>query len=323
MIFDLHCDTIWRLDTAREEGRRLSLKRSILQVDEQKLMAGKYFAQCFALYIPNKYKNPYERCLNAFQVYQSEMERSELLAPVYRYADFEKNRKNGKISSVLTMEDACPIGKDLKKLHTLYDLGVRMIGLTHNLINSVGYPNFSDGESDGKIPNVTQGLTEFGRILVKEMNTLGIIVDVSHLSDKGFYDVIELSEKPIVASHSNARGVCRNARNLTDDMLYKLADNGGVMGMNYAHHFLHDNAERGRQTISCVIEHMRYIRKKIGIEHIALGSDFDGIDTEIQLKDASMMTELVIALEKAGFTSDEIEKITYQNALRVFKQNIY
>lgn len=321
MIFDLHCDTIWRLDSAREEGRRLSLKQSILQVDEQKLKAGEYFAQCFALYIPNKYKNPYERCLKAFQIYQSEMEKSEWLVPVYRYADFKKNKQNGKISAILTMEDACPIGKDLNKLRALYDLGVRMICLTHNLINSVGYPNYSS--PDRTIPNVTQGLTEFGRILVKEMNTLGIIVDVSHLSDKGFYDVIELSKKPIVASHSNARGVCRNVRNLTDDMLYKLADNGGVMGMNYAHHFLHDNAERGRQTISCVIEHIRYIRRKIGVEHIALGSDFDGIDAEIQLKDASVMTELVIALEKAGFTSEEIEKITYQNALRVFKENIY
>ena len=326
MIFDLHCDTIWKIDMAREKNEQISLKKSSLQIDEEKLLKGGYFAQCFAIYIPNKYENPYERCLNAISIYQTELAKSENLLPVYNYEDFKRNEEQGKISSVLTMEDGCPIGEDLYKLDNLYNLGVRMICLTHNLINPIGYPNFGkyfpNGSPDRTVPNVTRGLTDFGRTLIKKMNKLGVVIDVSHLSDKGFYDVIELSEKPIVASHSNARAVCGNIRNLTDDMLYKLADNGGVMGMNYANHFLHDNAEQGRKTIECVLEHIKYIKKKIGVEHIALGSDFDGIDSNIQLKDASRMEELIEILEKATFTSGEIENITHKNALRVFKASM-
>lgn len=323
MIFDLHCDAIWKIDTARKEGKTVALKRSDLQIDEEKLVKGGYFAQCFAMYIPNKFEDPYERCLSAIDLYYSELKECSHLAPVYEYADFEKNRKNGKISSVLTMEDGCPIGEDLEKLRRLYALGVRMICLTHNLINPIGYPNFgryfADGSPDRTVPNLTHGLTEFGRTLVQEMNKLGVAVDVSHLSDKGFYEVIELSEKPIVASHSNARGVCGNPRNLTDDMMKKLAENGGVMGMNYAKQFMHDDGRKGRETIACVVEHAKYIKRKIGVDHIALGSDFDGIDVDIELKDASKMPLLIEAFSRAGFTDEEIEKITYQNALRVFQ----
>ena len=154
------------------------------------------------------------------------------------------------------------------------------------------------------------------------MNKLGIIVDTSHLSDKGFYDVIKISKKPIVASHSNARAVCGHIRNITDDMLFKLADNGGVVGINYAKQFLHNIPSKGVNTIECVLAHVKYIKKKIGVENIALGSDFDGIDENITLSDCSKLGELITALKKEKFTDSEIEKITYQNALRVFKENL-
>ena len=326
MIFDLHCDTIWKISNAKEKGERIRLKKSYLQVDEEKLLKGDYFAQCFAVYIPNQYANPYERCLRDVEIYQEEIQKSQVLAPVYRYSDFENNKKNGKISAVLTMEDGCPIGENFDNLYTLQRKGVRMICLLHNLVNPIGNPNFGryimDGSPDPKTPNITSGLTEFGRALVQEMNKLGIVIDVSHLSDKGFLDVIELSSRPIIASHSNARAVCGHIRNLTDEMLYKLAGNDGIIGINYAKQFMHDNQELGRNTLECALEHIRYIKRKIGVEHIALGSDFDGIDPDIELADASNMNMLIAALEKAGFTSEEIEKITYKNALRVFKENM-
>ncbi len=326
MIFDLHCDTIWQISQAKDKGEELSLKKSYLQIDEEKLIRGNYFAQCFAIYIPNKYPDPFKRCLRDVEIYESEIGKSRVLAPVYHYSDFEKNAKAGKISAVLTMEDGCPIGENLDNLYTFYQKGVRMICLLHNLVNPIGYPNFgrrfSGHAPDTRIANTSTGLTEFGKLLVKEMNKLGIVIDVSHLSDKGFYDVIKLSKRPIVASHSNARGVCGHVRNLTDDMLYKLAENDGILGVNFAKQFMHNNEVQGRNTSECALRHIRYVKKKIGVEHIALGSDFDGIDSNIELSNASKIHLIIQALEKGGFSSEEIEKITHKNALRVFKANM-
>lgn len=326
MIFDLHCDTVWRIWQRQKKGENVILaKDDGLQLDEKKLKEGNYFAQCFATFVPANAENAYDRLKEMLAVYETQLESSSLLQPVRCFDDFAKNREAGKISAVLTMEDAAPLGNSLERLRECYDYGVRMIGLTWNYPNAVGYPNirnFKGTRPDMFEPETEYGLTDFGRELVREMNGLGIVVDVSHLSDKGFYDVLETSEKPIIASHSNARGVCRNVRNLTDDMLKKLADNGGIAGMNYAAAFLNEDEERGRQTVSHVIKHMQYVKKKIGVEHIGLGSDFDGIDPKIELKTAAHMPLLVQALESAGFTADEIDKVTYQNALRVFKENM-
>ena len=326
LIFDLHCDTIWKISEAQRRGESIFLKKSNLQVDEEKLIKGNYFAQCFAVYIPNEYPDPYARCLHDIDIYDRQIKQSRVLAPVYDFADFQKNEKNGKISAILTMEDGCPIGEDFDKLYTLHRKGVRMICLLHNLVNPIGNPNFggyfADGSPDRSVANTATGLTDFGRALVQEMNKLGIVIDVSHLSDKGFYEVVQLSEKPIMASHSNARTVCCDIRNLTDDMLIKLAENGGVAGINYANHFMSNDAEYGRNTVKCALLHMRHIKKKIGVDHIALGSDFDGINPDIEISDASKTGRLIVALEKEGFSTDEIEKITYRNALRVFKANM-
>lgn len=326
MIFDLHCDTIWKISEAKRKGEEIRLRKSYLQIDEEKLIKGNYFAQCFAIYIPNQYPDPFQRCLHDVEIYHDQIQQSRVLAPVYDYSDFEKNAKSGKISAVLTMEDGCPIGENFDNLYALYHKGVRMICLLHNLVNPIGNPNFgryfADGSPDTTIANEATGLTDFGRELVKEMNKLGIVIDLSHLSDKGFYDVAELTEKPIVASHSNARSICAHVRNLTDDMLYKLAENGGVTGINYANRFMHDNETLGKHTSECALQHIRYIKKKIGIDHIALGSDFDGIDPDIEISDASKISLMIAALEKDGFSTEEIEKITYKNALRVFKENM-
>ncbi len=326
MIFDLHCDTLLGLHRAKKRGEPLCFQKTPLQVDERKLQTGGYFAQCFAVFVPITEADPYARCNELIDVYEEAVASSTVLQPVLRFSDFAKNNKAGKISSVLTMEDASPIGTSLSRLREFYGRGVRMIGLTWNYPNAVGYPNFQNfilGEKpDLFTPETERGLTEFGRALVEEMNALGIVIDVSHLSDKGFYDVIKKSWKPIMASHSNARGLCRNVRNLTDDMLKKLAENGGVIGMNCAAGFLCEDEERGRKTLSFLLSHMKYIKERIGAEHIALGTDFDGIDPNIELADASYMPLLLAEMERAGFTPEEIEKISYQNALRVFKENM-
>ena len=146
-----------------------------------------------------------------------------------------------------------------------------------------------------------------------------MLVDVSHLSDAGFYDVAKIAKKPFVASHSNARGVCTHARNLTDKMLKKIADVGGMVGLTYVKAFLHTDKILGARTLDRLVEHIRYVRKIAGVDCIALGSDFDGADSDIELSDASKTPLLVSRLEKEGFSTLEIEKITYKNALRVFQ----
>ncbi len=323
-IIDLHCDTLWRMDNARGKRKKISLQKSDLQVDEEKLLSGGYLAQCFAVFTPNQFRNPYEKCLRAIDLYYQELKKCPSIAPVYSYADIEKNAREGKVSAILTMEDGCPIDEDFSKLERLYRLGVRMICLTHNLVNQIGAPNYgkylADGRPDCLTPNTQTGLTEFGKTLIKKMNEKGIVVDLSHLSDKGFYDALACTEKPIILSHSNARGVCKHVRNLSDDMLKKLAKNGGIMGVNCAKIFLNDDKQKGEQTVSCMVEHILYIKKKIGVEHIALGTDFDGIDPDIELSDASKTPLLLPALEKAGLTAAEIDCITHKNALRVFKE---
>ena len=175
-------------------------------------------------------------------------------------------------------------------------------------------------KNEGVKPNTTDGLTEFGIEVVKEMNRLGMVIDCSHLGDKGFYDVINYSTKPIVCSHSCARSVCNHVRNMTDDMLLKLKANGGVVGINYCNSFIKE--DKTLATVGDVVKHINYIKDLIGIDYIGLGSDFDGIgNSDIELKDASMMNLLINELEKEGYSKEDIDKICYKNVLRVFKAN--
>ena len=323
-MIDLHCDTVWAIEKAKEKGEACSLKRSSFQIDEEKLIKGNYFAQCFAMFVPNNAENRFEKCAAMISLYYEELKKCERLVPAYSYADLIKNRENHKISAILTMEDGCPIGESLENLEKLYARGVRMVGLTWDYPNALGAPNRNKalyGENpDPFTPDTTRGLTELGKAAVKKMNELGVIVDVAHLSDAGFNDVANITQKPFVASHANARALCRHVRNLTDEQLKKLADKGGVVGTTYVKWFLHEREAEGAQTLDCLIPHIKHIQKIVGIEHIAIGSDYDGMKNDIALCDASKAPLLIARLEKEGFSTEEIEKITYKNALRVFKE---
>lgn len=328
MIFDLHCDTVWKIwQTNLKNPNACHLQKSNLQIDETKLVKGGYFAQCFAMYVPADTPEPKSALASMFDTLEEELSNCKRLSKVERFSDFEKNHREGKISAVVTMEDACPIGENLENLERCYKKGVRMLGLTWNFKNQVGYPNYRNFQRIGWTPDLftperENGLTDFGKELVLEANRLGVALDVSHLSDKGFYDVVSLSKKPIFASHSNARGVCKNVRNLTDEMLKALCDNGGAVGINYAEGFLCEDEKRGKNTLEFAVEHIRYIKRKFSVDCLALGSDFDGINADIQLSDASKLPLLISALEGAGLTAEEIDKITHKNALRVFKETM-
>lgn len=325
-VVDMHCDTISVLLDRELANQEASLKNNDLSIDLIKMKQGNYLLQNFACFVClGEVKDPVVRVNQLIDHYYKQIEANkDMIAPVFKFSDIEANTKNKLMSSLLTIEEGGVVANDLSLLRNYYRLGVRMITLTWNYANGIGYPNFERQKdmkfSDMKLINTKDGLTEFGIAYVKEMERLGIIIDVSHLSDAGFYDVLKYTNKPFVASHSNARAVCDVARNMSDDMIVKLAERGGVMGINFCGDFL-KQSEVGDE-VSCIadmVKHITYIKALAGIDCIGLGTDFDGIGSELQIKDASMMQLLSDALYEHGFTTEEIEKIFYKNVLRVYQ----
>ncbi|SCY99164.1 dipeptidase [Alkaliphilus peptidifermentans] len=312
-IIDLHCDTILRLYM---DKCKYSLKDNPYHVDISKLLKGNSMAQFFALFVHLEeikelgYK-PYNSTIKLLDLFNQEIEKnSDTIRIAKNYTDLEANLADGKISAFLTIEEGGALEGSIENLKSFYRQGVRLITLTWNFPNEIGYPNYYEEFTNN-------GLTTFGIEVVEEMNRLGMLIDVSHLSDAGFYDVIKHSNKPIVASHSNARSIKDHSRNLTDDMIKALAEKGGVMGMNFCVDFLSDdNISR----VEDIVAHIKHIYNTGGIDVVACGSDFDGIDSELEIKDFGEMDKLVIALAKKGFTEAEIEKICNGNAKRVIKE---
>lgn len=200
----------------------------------------------------------------------------------------------------------------------MYKKGVRLITLTWNHENCIGYPNSDNADIMAK------GLKKTGIEVVERMNELGMIVDVSHLSDGGFYQVAELmakAKRPFVASHSNSRAVTGHPRNMTDQMIRMLAAQGGVMGLNLAPHFLDDTQRKdGSSRIADMVKHILHIRSVGGADVLAIGSDFDGIEGQLEVKRPQDFEMLWSEIAKAGVSSSELEKMWQGNGLRVLSE---
>lgn len=316
-IVDMHCDTLLVL---RMTGRELDNIDGHINIS--KLRRGGALLQCFAIYTPTGpeakiyrlAESPWEFFLNSAELFETQLQRCKSeLAPMKSMADLRRNMAEGKISAMLTLEDSVCMEGDITRVQQLYDRGVRMASLTWNHENSLAYPNSSDPEAHMK------GLKDFGFEAVAEMERLGMLVDVSHLSEGGFYDVAAACRKPFVASHSCARALCDHSRNLTDKQLRTLADRGGVCGVNFYSAFLSPGSEFSRNEE--ILRHMEYIANKAGIESVALGSDFDGVDCSLELKDYSGMAHLS-ELIYDRFGGDDGDRILGGNALRVFEEVI-
>lgn len=310
-VIDFHCDTILRL---MKDKDRMELRKNEFHIDIEKLKKGNSMAQFFALYVDlDEDADPFETCLEMADKYYIELGKNKTdIAIATNYNQLMENYNCGKISAFLTIEEGGVLKGKLHNLRNLYRLGVRLITLTWNYPNEIGYPNFEKQYRE-------KGLTSFGKEAIYEMNKLGMLIDVSHLSDKGFYDVAELSSKPFIASHSNARSVTNHSRNLTDDMIKILANKGGVTGLNYAKEFLSEAPSCSIEDMVCHIKHIINIG---GIDVIALGSDFDGMTPSFEIDDFSDVVKLIDALKKSGLAQSEIEKICYKNALRIIKEVI-
>ncbi len=313
-IVDLHCDTI-TCRVAHSQGQD-RLKASGGHLDIPRLQAGGALLQCFAIFAPAQPVGELARVgRDPEAVYQEshgwftrELEENrECMGQVRCMEDVARNQAQGKIGAMLTLEDGAVI-REVSQVDQLYAQGVRMVALTWNFSNSLGHPNSTDPAK------MELGLTALGRDVVARMEELGMVVDVSHLSDGGFWDVAAQCRQPFVASHSNARAMTDHPRNLTDPMLKALADRGGVTGLNFYNLFL---GEAGDTTCEAILRHALHIRKVAGIEALALGSDFDGIGCGLEFEDYAGYPRLLRALE-AHFTPRELDRITHENALRVF-----
>lgn len=329
-VVDMHCDTISGIHRLKEDGKDVSILHNDLHIDLEKLKAGDYGLQNFALFVSlGQEKKPFEYAMALADTFYMEMEaHADKIGVVRSYAEIEKNWNEGRMSALLTIEEGGVCEGNLAYLRDFYRLGVRMMSLTWNYANELGWPNVLNLEGSGTVGHVdTQhGLTETGIAFVEEMERLGMIVDVSHLNDAGFWDVVKYGKKPFVASHSNCRALVPGCpRDLTDEMIRAIAEHGGVAGINYCVDFLRspNEWEAGETPVSRVsdmVRHMKHMKHVGGIGCIGLGSDFDGIGGELEMKTAADLPLLEAEMRRQGFTESEIEAVFYGNVLRVYRE---
>ncbi len=350
-VVDTHIDTMQRVLI---ENVDISRRLPDGHADIPRLKEGGVRAPFFALWVPTYYKGSeaVRRTLELRDAMQKVLDSyPNQIELALTAADVERITRAGKIAAVLTIEGGHQIADDLAVLRTYYRLGIRSMTLTHFRNN-----NWADSSTDKPRHN---GLTEFGKEVVREMNRLGMIVDISHVSDKTFFDALAVTSKPVIASHSSCRALSDVPRNMTDDMLRALAKNGGVVGINFGSGFLSQKAAGAlRKSIAAIadkepdltgkalddfaakehfrrlqtsegppaaledaVAHIDHVVKVAGMDHVGIGSDFDGVSsTPVGLEDISKMPALTAALLQRGYTEQDVKKILGGNFLRVLRQ---
>jgi membrane dipeptidase len=330
--------------------------------DLRRMKAGGIDAEFFAIYVGREFinKKPSEgggaarRALDMIDVVYEQVRRHpDALEMAYTCDDIRRIARKGRIAVLMGIEGGHAIEDSLHALRMFYKLGVRYMTLTHSNTN-----DWADSSGDINDPSVKHhnGLTDFGREVVREMNRIGMMVDISHVSDKTFYDVIEVTRAPVIASHSSARALADHPRNMTDDMLRAVAKNGGVVMVNFYDGFIDSSKtdlarravarqqelqkqfpndpkrveeemqkwraanSRGRTPLSVLIDHIDHIAKVAGIDHVGLGSDFDGVPLNglpEGMEDISKLPNITFELMKRGYSDVDIKKILGENLLRV------
>ena len=306
-MIDLHCDTIMQLLDHPDSG---DLYRNTWKIDIEKLQKAHSKVQDFALFINlGETNDPYGRyeemrnlCTTQIHLY------GEHIQHVLSYQDVESVYESGKIGALMSIEEGGVLGGDLDKLKQAYQDGVRLITLTWNYPNGLGEPHC--GEQHKK-------LTPKGIEFVEAMQDLGIVVDCSHLNDAGTEQLGDILDVPFVASHSNAREVTAHTRNLPDNLIKIIANKGGVIGLNFAQSFLGTSPV---SRIDDIVKHGLYLINKGGEDVVALGTDFDGIKPNTEIKDASEMYRLYDAFKEAGLSVEQCEKLFWKNADRLLKE---
>ncbi len=354
-VLDGHNDTLLRL-FEKEGGHLHSFFQGSDQghIDLPRAQAGGFAGGFFAVFVPNprdkqatstdsypgsasrkgadgviRYEIPMPKPLGYEYATRTVMSMIRLLyameaqskgrVAIVRTADgLESAIADGALAAILHFEGAEAIDTDMNALHVYYAAGLRSLGIVWSRHNAFGYGvpfKYPAG------PDIGPGLTDAGKRLVDECNALGIMVDLSHLNEAGFWDVAARTSAPLVATHSNAHALCASPRNLTDKQLDAIAESGGVVGLNYHVGFLRADGRSDQDTsLSEIVRHALYMADRIGVDHLALGSDFDGAKMPTDLKDVAGLPRLTAALQDAGFSDDDLLKITHRNWIRVLRE---
>lgn len=305
IVVDLHSDTL--LDVAAKK-RDISVRSTAAHIDLPRLREGGVDVQVFAVFVHPRFAGRgFARATELIDAFDHLVAaRSKILAGATTVEEIERQVKQGKIVGILAIENGSAVEHDLTNVDRLVRRGVRMMSLTWNQRNAL---------ADGAMEQQNGGLTPFGRQVVARMQELGMVIDVSHLSERSFWDVLAASRGPLMATHSNAAGLTPQPRNLADEQLRAIAAREGVVGVNFYPPFT------GGPSLERVLDHIDYLVKVMGVDHVALGSDFDGFSERVRgLEDVSRLPNLTTGLLARGYSAGDIRKILGGNALRVFKQ---
>ena len=348
-IFDGHNDTLLQLHRARGKKKRSFFSKSeVGHIDLPRAREGGLGGGFFAMFTPSprrkkpepfpgadpasgqmSYDIPLARAVKQTRAQQFTMAlaadlfqleaASEGQARVVRAADeLAACLEEGTFAMIFHIEGAEAIDPGLDTLHVLYQAGLRSLGIVWSRPNAFGYGvPFKFPQS----PDVGPGLTEVGQDLVRACNELGILLDLSHLNEAGFWDVAKYSEAPLVATHSGVYNLCASARNLTDKQLDAIKETDGIVGVNFHVGFLRADGRLEEDTpLTEIVRHVTYIAERIGLDHVAFGSDFDGATMPNELSDAAGLPKLMATLREHGYDEAALSKIAYQNWLRVLRK---
>lgn len=358
LAVDTHCDTPMSIAGS---GFDLGRRNDKGCVDFPRMQEGGLDAEFFAVFLgqgprnDSSYNRAHNEALRIFEAIHSNVEKNSSMARIaYTPDDAYKFSKEGLLSAYIGVENGYPLGRDLTRIKQYYDLGARYITLCHSSNNDI-----CDSSTDPRGAE-HNGLSPFGVEVVREMNRIGMMVDVSHISDKAFYDVLATTSVPVIASHSSSRALCSSPRNLTDDMLLALKDNGGVIQICILSSYvktpepnpvLQEQMQMLREkygdinkltdeqkqqyrderwqvqekyrklaTVADVVDHIDHVVQVIGIDHVGIGTDFDGGGGVDGCRTVAEMKNITIELLRRGYSKSEIEKIWSGNFMRVFRQ---
>jgi membrane dipeptidase len=348
-VFDGHNDTLLDLYLPKRGKARTFFEQSDHgHIDLPRARAGGFGGGFFAIFVPNpveaagtvsadvgvkknqkSYQTPLPAPLDqpyalnfamgmAARLFAVEAASAGQLKVVRTAGELADCLEQGVMAAILHLEGVEPIGTDLDALHVFYQAGLRSLGIVWSRPNAFGHGvpfNFPAS------PDIGPGLTAAGQALVRVCNQLGILVDLSHLNEPGFWDVAELSNAPLVATHSGVHTLAASPRNLTDRQLDAIGETGGMVGVNFHVGFLRADGRSDVETsLAEIVRHIAYIADRVGADHVGFGSDFDGATMPHDLKDVAGLPKLLQALRDHGFSTSEVEQIAYKNWLRVLRK---
>ncbi len=312
-VFDFHCDTASGL-LGEDMNQAGSLRKNNLHIDLERASQLGGYAQCFACFTTPYMEDWYH--VSPIVIFEREIatiqrevdQNKDLISIAYTPGEIEENRRNGKMSAILTLEGTAGFGYDPELLESLYLIGFRISSLGWNEKNPLTGSHKTGG-----------GLTDLGREYVREAQRLGMLVDVSHISDEGFWDILKMTQAPVIATHSNSRSVCSNSRNLTDDMFRAICETGGVAGYNACAEFTGEHP-----TVDTICDHiLHFLELDPTGTHISLGGDLDGITNMPEgFEGIQSYPKLARRLLERGLDEQLVRNIFWNNALGVMERAV-